>query len=188
MSASGNHAKGKERPLAALRRIGGVHYDLAMDDVWALINDPASTEAGLRILRARVAERPSDPKAAFDLASAYDMLDREADAELAYEQVRKLGLGDLTPHDRSRWYIQFGSTLRLCGKTDESRTVLAEGEAAFPEDTVIAAFRALTELAAGSPKKATRVLLDGVLRSSNPQVDFYRRALTHYARELAGEP
>jgi hypothetical protein len=66
--------------------------------------------------------------------------------------------------------------------------VLAEGEAAFPEDTVIAAFRALTELAAGSPKKATRVLLDGVLRSSNPQVDFYRRALTHYARELAGEP
>jgi hypothetical protein len=116
------------------------------------------------------------------------MLDREADAELAYEQVRKLGLGGLTPQDRSRWYIQFGSTLRLRGKIDESRTVLAEGEAVFPEDMVIAAFRAFTEMAAGSPKKATRVLLDAVLRSSNPQVDFYRWALTNYAGEMAGEP
>jgi hypothetical protein len=43
-------------------------------------------------------------------------------------------------------------------------------------------------MAAGSPKKATRVLLDAVLRSSNPQVDFYRWALTNYAGEMAGEP
>jgi hypothetical protein len=124
-----------------------------MEDVWALIGDPATAEDGLRILGERTAERPFDPKAVFDRASAYDMLDREADAQLAYEQVRNLGLGGLAPEDRSRWYVQFGSTLRLRGKIDESRKVLAEGEAAFPEDMAIAAFRALTEIAAGSPRR-----------------------------------
>jgi hypothetical protein len=41
---------------------------------------------------------PSAPRGRhplFELASAYDMLDREAEAELAYGEVRRLGIDQL---------------------------------------------------------------------------------------------
>jgi hypothetical protein len=158
-----------------------------MDEVWDLIANRETADAGLHILRGRCAESPLDPKPLLDLASAYDMLDREAEAELTYEEVRTRGIDRLPLIDRSRWFVQYGSTLRLRGKLDASRAVLLEGEAAFPHDTAISAFRALTEIAGGCPETAARVLLAAILRSDSAEVAYYRRALTHYVTEL-GEP
>jgi len=183
--ASIGHADAKGAMI--LRKDGGLAPDRQiwpMDEVWDLIANPETADAGLQILRDRCAETPFDPKPRFDLASAYDMLDRGAEAELTYEEVRALGFDRLSARDRSRWFVQYGSTLRLRGKLDASRAILLEGETAFPHDTAISAFRALTEMAGGCPEMAARVLLAAILRSDSAEVAYYRRALTHYVAAL----
>jgi hypothetical protein len=112
------------------------------------------------------------------------MLDRVAEAELTYEEVRKLGIDQLPAEDRSRRFVQYGSTLRLRGKLDTSRAVLMEGEAAFPRNIAIPAFRALTEITGGCPETAARVLLAAIVRSDRAEVAHHRRALAHYVAEL----
>lgn len=155
-----------------------------MEDVANLLSAPSTAEEALRLLKDRCASNPTDPRALFELANAYDFLDLEREAEEAYRGVERLGLEKLTAEDRARWYIQFGSTLRLLGRYDLSRQVLARGEKAFPDNQAISAFLALTELATGQPEQAARVLLTATLRSSNRDIEYYRQALTRYVEGL----
>lgn len=148
------------------------------------LGDPATADAALAWFRARADAAPDDAQAWFDLAGAYDALDRESEAEAAYRKVRALGLERLRPEDRPRWHVQMGSTLRLLGRLEESREVLAEGLQVYPDNAALAAFAALTELAAGEPAAAAKLLMQALLASADPSIAHYHRALAAYAAEL----
>ncbi len=156
-----------------------------MEDVLGPDRRPATADAALRRLRECCAHNPNDPRAFLDLANEYDMLDREEEAEQAYEKVRALGLDGLSPEDRAHWFIQFGSTLRLLGKLEASQAILQQGEEAFPANPAMPAFRALTALADNCPRQAALVLLEATLRLPHEEIARYRRALTNYVAELA---
>ena len=151
-----------------------------MANVSDLLANPSTAEEALRVLRARCDARPDDPRPLLELASAYDFLDREPEAAALYRRVETLGLEHLARADRVRWHVQLGSTLRLLGQLDASREVLNRGRAAFPESQAILAFLALTELASGRAAHAAHALLTGLVRSTDPEVEYYRRALTAY--------
>jgi thioredoxin-like negative regulator of GroEL len=159
-----------------------------MDDVWAMLREPSTEDDALNLLRERCAAHPTDPVVLFDLAGAYDMTDREAEAETAYAGVEALGLAGLSSEDQMRWFVQFGSTLRLLGKLNRSREVLLRGLEAFPESQAIAAFLALTEISDGRPSQAARGLLASLLRWGAADIDYYRGPLTRYVAELDDAP
>jgi thioredoxin-like negative regulator of GroEL len=108
----------------------------------------------------------------------------ESEADDAYQAVRALGLHRLSAEDRPRWYVQAGSTLRLLGRLSESRAVLLEGVARFPDYLAIRAFLAVTELAAERPQSAAASLFDALMRVAEPSLRFYERALNVYRHEI----
>ena len=152
----------------------------------ALLDDPATQAEGLTWLQGRASALPDSVRAAFDLAGAYDTLGRESEAAPAYERVLRLGLHNLTEADQARWHVQYGSTLRLIGRIEESRAVLANGAMLFPQDGALPVFLAFTEIAAGRPDAALAALLAGAA-ATDPfgSRAYYRRALAAYAAELA---
>jgi tetratricopeptide (TPR) repeat protein len=151
-----------------------------------LLSQPATAQEGLRILEAEADRLPDSAKALFDLASANDMLDREAEANVLYQRVRTIGLESLPPDDQPRWYVQAGSTLRLLGRFDQSRTVLSEGIGRFPDYSALHAFRALTDIADGQPLEAAVNLLDALLGFDESSLQYYGRALRAYRAEITG--
>jgi len=152
----------------------------------AMLGDPATEAEGLAWLEGRASALPDSARAAFDLAGAYDTLGREADAAPAYERVLRVGLDTLPEADQARWHVQYGSTLRLIGRLEESRAVLSNGVMLFPQDGALPTFLAFTELAAGRRDAALAALLAGAA-ASDPygSRSHYRRAIAAYAAELA---
>jgi Flp pilus assembly protein TadD len=143
---------------------------------------PESEAAAIAHFQRVVARWPDDPRAWFGLAGAFDYAGREAEAVEPYRRARDLGLdGD----DLPRWYVQFGSTLRNLGQTDEAVAVLSEGAARFPDDASIRAFRALTLHSAGRYAAALVELLELLLRDpAATGLSRYRRALAAYTDDL----
>ncbi len=152
----------------------------------ALLDDPATQAEGLAWLEGRASALPDSVRAAFDLAGAYDTLGREAEAAPAYKRVLRLGLQNLTEADQARWHVQYGSTLRLIGRLEESRAVLTNGVMLFPQDAALPVFLAFTELASGHPEAALGALLAGAA-AADPfgSRSYYRRAIAAYAADLA---
>ena len=155
-------------------------------DALALLDHPDTVAEGLAWLEGRASALPDSVRAAFDLAGAYDTLGREAEAAPAYERVLHLGLQNLTEADQARWHVQYGSTLRLIDRIEESRAVLASGVMLFPQDAALPVFLAFTELAAGKPEAALAAMLAGAA-ASDPfgSRAYYSRAIAAYAAELA---
>ena len=153
---------------------------------FALLDDDATAAQGLAWFEDRARARPDSARATFDLAGAYDRLGREAEAAPVYERVLRLGLEELPEIDQARWHVQYGSTLRLIGRLEESRAVLAGGVALFPEHGALPVFLAFTEIAAGRRDAALAALLAGAA-ASDPYGSRarYRRSITAYAAELA---
>lgn len=151
-----------------------------------LLDDEATAPEGLAWFQARARALPDSARAAFDLAGAYDTLGREAEAAPMYERVLMLGLDQLPEADQARWHVQYGSTLRLIGRLEESRAVLQGGVALFPEHGALPVFLAFTELASGRRDAALSALLAGAA-ASDPYGSRarYRRAIATYAAELA---
>lgn len=158
--------------------------DDASSRAFELLSRPETAAEGLRLLETRAEQLPQDATALFALASAYDMSDRETEAEALYQRVRAIGLERLPSEDRPRWYAQAGSTLRLLGRHDESRDLLREGAERFPDYLALRLFAALTEFAAGDAAAAAAGLFDTLLRSDDPSVAYFGRALRAYREEI----
>lgn len=155
------------------------------DRAFALLDDPATAPEGLSWFQHRALERPDSVRAAFDLAGAYDRLGREVQAASVYEQVLRLGLDTLPEIDQARWHVQYGSTLRLLGRLEDSRAVLANGVALFPEHGALPVFLAFTELALGRRDAALVARLAGAaVADPYGSRARYRRAITDCAAEF----
>lgn len=151
-----------------------------VDAVWSSAGhmDEAGVVAAIDDL---VSERPpDDPRAAFEAASARDFAGQEAEAVGLYERALKLGLEE--PH-RGQALIQYASTLRNLGRTQEALAALDRLAAGDPLADAAAAFRALALTDAGRHPEAVRVALNA-LAEHLPQ---YARAVRAYADELVAE-
>lgn len=137
-------------------------------------------EAFVERLEALAAELPDgDPIGLFERASAQDSLGNEATAAPLYRQALAGGLSGIR---RRRATIQFASTLRNLGQTDESIALL-EAERAMPSDELddaVAAFLALSLVDAGRAQEAAGLAL-GRLAHHLPR---YIRSLKRYADAL----
>jgi tetratricopeptide (TPR) repeat protein len=158
-------------------------WEYDMSALWA-----SATTLGPAKLVARVdallADHPNtDPRAAFERASARDYADREAEAAPLYESALTLGLGE--PY-RSRAVIQLASTLRNLGRPSEAIDILQEGFSEDPDHPLADAARAFLALCladTGDLRAATAVALDA-LSTHLPE---YSRAVRAYAGQLVVE-
>ncbi len=147
--------------------------------------DRNDTTIALQALAQEIEHATNKAKALFELAGAYDFLGEEETALEYYEQVRRIGIGALPDADQSRFYVQFGSTLRNCWKLDESREVLREGIRQFPEVLALKGFLGLTEYTAGNYKDAARYLASALSRQEQDvSMKEYARALRYYIDHL----
>jgi hypothetical protein len=156
-------------------------WDDRVDAVWARAGERGEDDV-LNTILALADERPSgDPDALFEVASAYDYVGREVEAEPYYRGALAAGLAGAR---RPRALIQLASTLRNLGRAAEGADLLrAEvGGSGMTADLadVQAAFLALMLLDSGRPDEAVGRALLALAR----HLTEYRRAVTFYADEL----
>lgn len=136
-------------------------------------------------LARNAAERPGDGVAAFDYASALDAADREAEAIPVYRRAVECELPDQI---RYRASVQLGSSLRLVGESEQAVAVHRETLARWPKQPANRLFLALALLAAGRPAGRPQAVSEAVatalIAEAEPDIDYYRRALTAYAQQL----
>ncbi|WP_157156456.1 tetratricopeptide repeat protein [Diaminobutyricimonas sp. LJ205] len=123
----------------------------------------------------------TDAAALFELASARDYADREADAAPLYESALAAGLEEPL---RGQAVIQLASTLRNLGRADAAIALLQESFGDEPEHPLADAARAFLALcyaSRGETATATAIALDA-LAGHLPQ---YQRSVRAYAAELA---
>ncbi|MCQ1999109.1 tetratricopeptide repeat protein [Arthrobacter zhaoxinii] len=131
--------------------------------------DMAPTIAALLEVHHR---HPGNPRVLYEVGGAYDTAGEEETAAGFYEQALALGLeGDVL----RRCYLQYGSTLRLLGRTEESLAVFAGARRAFPGSVSLGVFEALSLHAAGKANAALAGLL--VLLAENVSSEDLERYL-----------
>lgn len=140
----------------------------------------------VRFFEDRARRHPDDAEVQFALGGAYDSVGSEREAVAPYQRARSLGL----PEDQlSRWYVQYGSTLRNNGDLAGATTTLTEGHARFPDDLPITIFLALAQHTAGDLGSALQVLLHELVRLEGTPIDLhhYARAIGAYADDLTAD-
>lgn len=167
---------------AAVRRKAiiarGGHENDAEFDALAELADAELIAAAQRL----VDQLPDDPRALYELAGAYDAAGEDARAVPLYEQALARGLGEPWRH---RLLIQLASTLRNLGRTTQALAALEMVLADHPDSLGARAFRALVLHDLGRSDEAVADLVATIARASvDPDVERYRRALSHYAQAL----
>jgi tetratricopeptide (TPR) repeat protein len=149
--------------------------------VWAAArdadDDPDAEDRVVAHIEALAAQRPDTAAAAFELASAYDFVGREADAEPEYR--RALAAPDLDRGRHPRAVLQLASTVRNLGRPQDALELLRE-PLPEPYGDAQAAFTALALLDAGRAGEAARTALEA-LAGRLPR---YGRAVAAYTAEL----
>ncbi|PPF50230.1 hypothetical protein C5C56_00185 [Rathayibacter sp. AY1D1] len=129
----------------------------------------------MRVLAARYPGH--DGVAAFELGGALDSAGHGAEAAVEYERALAAGLDD---ERRARTTIQYASTLRNLGRTDEAIDLLA-GAAAHPAvGSAREVFLALALHSAGRVDEALRIALEALA----PGLPRYQRSVRAYAAAL----
>jgi tetratricopeptide (TPR) repeat protein len=153
-------------------------WDERVRRLWSTAGNTIPDEllAGMRVL---AAERPpGDAAAAYELASAYDFLGREADAIPLYRQAIEAGLdAERLPQAR----IQLASSLRNVGQPEAAVDILSTTETTDVTGDAHRAFLALSLFDAGRPDAALAVALDALAKT----LPLYGRAITGYAAGLS---
>jgi cyanophycin synthetase len=141
---------------------------------------------GIEDASQRAAAAPDDGAAAFGYASALDAADREAEAIPMYRRALECGLpGELEYRAR----VQLGSSLRLTGQVAEAVAVHRDVSARWPDRPANRLFLALALLDAGAPREAVReAMLAALAGRAEPDMEYYRRALSGYAAGLHEDP
>ncbi|MET3899913.1 putative Zn-dependent protease [Devosia sp. UYZn731] len=153
-----------------------------VDALWAIF-DTLDAKTFLEHMRELVAERPQDdPLALFELASAHDSTDHEAEAAALYRQALAIGLPDSL---RRRVSIQLASTLRNLGQAEAGVAILRAEQAKASDDLddAVAAFLALCLSDMGRDREALSVALTAL----SPHLPRYNRSLTNYAKALLAD-
>ncbi|MCC9172974.1 tetratricopeptide repeat protein [Arthrobacter sp. zg-Y179] len=131
--------------------------------------DMAPTIAALLAVLER---HPDNARVLYEVGGAYDTAGEEATAAGFYERALALGVeGDVL----RRCYLQYGSTLRLLGRSAESLAVFARARQSFPASVSLGVFEALTLHAAGKVNAALAGLL--VLLAENVSSEDLERYL-----------
>lgn len=126
---------------------------------------------------------PGNARVLYELAGAYDTTGEEGTAAVLYERALAAGLdGDVL----RRCWLQYGSTLRNLGRTEESLAVFARARAEFPDAVSLGVFEALTLHAAGRAGSALGSLLLLLAENvSSADLDRYKPAIRGNAEYLA---
>jgi len=155
--------------------------DARLDDIFAA-RDRADMGPTIEALLPLYTEHPDNPRVLYELGGAYDTAGDETTALGFYERAMQSGLeGDI----RRRCYLQYGSTLRNLGRTDDSLAVFSRARAEFPHSVALGAFEALTLHAAGQANAALASLLELLAEHADAaELDRYRPALRGNAEYL----
>ena len=131
---------------------------------------------------ALLAEHPGLPEVLYEVGGSYDTAGEEERALGYYEAALEAGLsGD----PLRRCLLQYGSTLRILGRHDESLAVLDRALAEYPDFASVRAFHALGLHAAGRSDAAVGELLALVADEVRlPDVLRYEAALRGNAAHL----
>ncbi|HZW42701.1 MAG TPA: tetratricopeptide repeat protein [Agromyces sp.] len=141
-------------------------------------NMPPTIDAFLALLE----EHPGNPEVLYEVGGSYDTAGEEETALGYYEAALAAGLsGD----SLRKCLMQYGSTLRILGRYDESMAALDRALAEYPESTSVRAFHALALHAAGRSDGAVGELLELVADAIPiPEVLRYEAALRGNAAYL----
>ena len=151
-------------------------WQARVDEVWA--DASASEQEVLDRITALASELPAeDPRGPFELGGANDSAGNEHAAAELYERAIELGL---TGESRAALDIQYASTLRNLGRTDEAIAVLERSPRSTELGAAPDAFLALALHSAGRTGDALAVALEALI----PFLPKYHRSLTGYAAEL----
>ena len=133
---------------------------------------------------ALLAEHPNQPEVLYEVGGSYDTDGQEQEALGCYEAAMAAGLsGDAL----RRCLLQYGSTLRLLGRHEDSVAALDRALAGWPESPSVRAFHALALHAAGRSDGAVGELLALVAEEiRTPDVLRYEAALRGNAGFLIG--
>ena len=132
---------------------------------------------------ALLAEHPGQPDLLYEVGGSYDTAGEEQTAADYYEAALAAGLSG---ERLRRCLLQYGSTLRLLGRHEESVAVLDRALAGWPESPSVRAFHALGLHAAGRSDGAVGELLTLVADAvRTPDVLRYEAALRGNAAFLA---
>ncbi|TQO20366.1 tetratricopeptide repeat protein [Rhodoglobus vestalii] len=136
----------------------------------------------IAVLEALYGQYPHNPRVLYEVGGAYDTDGQEATAVGFYERAMAEGLeGDVL----RRCSLQYGSTLRNLGRTDESILVFARARAQFPESVALGVFESLTLHAAGRANTALGSLLALLVENvHSEEIDRYKPAIRGNAEYL----
>ncbi|NNM44886.1 tetratricopeptide repeat protein [Knoellia koreensis] len=174
--ATADGPDGIRRKVVAAR--GEHELEQQIAEVWALDDDAERIAVTQRWL----AERPRDPRLAFEHASALDAAGQESEAIEAYRAALAAGLRE--PH-RHRARIQLASSLRVTGQADTAYDLLGELADERPGNVAVQAFRALAAADTGRADGAIADLVDLLLQHAGDEdTQAYSGALSRYAAQL----
>ena len=159
-----------------MHETNGSDWQRQVDATWK--NDTLSDDARIAAIAELASQLPTtDPRGPFELGGAYDSAGFENEAAAHYE--RAIGLG-LAGNSREQLDIQYASTLRNLGRTDEAILLLQH----TPADAELAdehrAFLALALHSAGRADEAVATAVEALI----PHLSKYQRSLTNYAATL----
>nr|WP_236778915.1 tetratricopeptide repeat protein [Agromyces seonyuensis] len=122
------------------------------------------------------------PIAHFEVGGSFDST---GDAATAVEHYRAALAAGLEPDRRRQCVIQLASSLRNLGEADHAVQLLTDelAHAEEPHEAQLRAFLALALADAGREREAVGLAVGAV----GSLVERYRRSLTAYGAELAGE-
>ncbi|MCC9179170.1 tetratricopeptide repeat protein [Arthrobacter sp. zg-Y750] len=131
---------------------------------------------------------PENPRVLYEVGGAYDTAGEEDTAAGFYERALAGGLdGDVL----RRCYLQYGSTLRILGRVEESLAVFARARREYPDSVALGVFEALTLHAGGRADSALAGMLELLADNvSAAELNRYKPAIrgnAGYLRSLDSE-
>lgn len=127
-------------------------------------------------------EYPADPVIHYQCAWSCDVLGEETKAIPYYEKAIALGLKG---KDLEGAFVGLGSTYRTIGEYKNSLNTLEKGMAAFPKNSALKVFHAMSLYNSGYSTQAMDVLLKIVAEtSSDLTIQEYEKAIYYYSDKL----
>jgi len=136
------------------------------------------------LLQAYLAANPTDAVAWYDLASCFDFLGFEKEAEPCYWKTYEHGWRDLPADKQSGFFVGFGSTLRNNFEFAKSEKILKEGLTHFPTYPALKTFLAFTLHTQGKFKEASEILFAATLEMPENSFDGYEHPMKFYVENL----
>lgn len=141
-------------------------------------------EKCIQLLQEYLLQNPNDTEAWYGLASCFDFLGLELEAEPNYKKAYELDLGSLPQEKQYSFYVGYGSTLRNNKKLEESEAILREGISKFPTYQPLKIFLAFTLFSRGNFKESSETLFLTCGQLPAGTFDGYEKAIKYYSENL----